>query len=267
MLRIQDTQIDEKTTVEKSLLDIIKSLFVITTSKNALQVGLCALVRNLKTYPQLNYSFVKILLAQPTPLRRRILNEERSGDSDRGRISYVMGGASRHYEEICISTRWHNLSVAKTFANLVEDGKLEHLEQEHIEVCNATLPTKDFSEEEASEWLSVFDKVKAYAFVSLADPEMHSYGVQFVRKFWTSKIEKISNGSLDASAKTLVQTWQVLYGDMKRKKVDSKEMFHFLKEMQNAGKNVSDMLERSVDSFKENYPQEFSQSDLNDLFL
>eukprot|EP00397_Hematodinium_sp_SG-2012_P013160 GEMP01013354.1.p1 GENE.GEMP01013354.1~~GEMP01013354.1.p1 ORF type:complete len:761 (+),score=199.38 GEMP01013354.1:90-2372(+) len=227
--------------VEKALLDIIDTLFTVPKSKHVLQVGLCTLVQNLAAYPALIERYVAVLLAQPTALRHRLLREDKDEEMDRemeARVAYVMGGATRHYDETCISARWPALQVATAFANEVEKSKLQHFEREHMDVFIACLPPEDFVEEDTSDWLEIFEKVT-----------------------------EISNTSMENSNETLVQTWLVLYGDAERAKVNNKEMFHFLKEMQNGGEHASDMLESALRSFKENHAQEFSQSDLSDLFL
>jgi len=175
------------------------------------------------------------------------------------------------YEECCIVTQWPSLQIALGFANELDRGAfgpIQHFEPEHMEVLTCSLPASDFTDlDDVDGWISVFEKVKPYVFVALADPQMHLSGAYVVKKFWLSRNDRLAIASMDASTQTLVQTWLVLYGDLERAKVDNKEMFHFLKEIQNGGTRISELLENTVKDFKSMHPDEYEHSNLGDLFL
>merc|ERR1719382_491823 len=146
--------------------------------------------------------YVTVLLEQPQLLRQRLLRPPEAEASDRtvGRITYVMGNSSRMYEEKCLSQIWPHLDVAKTLAMQLEASPLDHFELEHMEVLLASLPER-FGEEEADEWLSIFEKVKQYIFVALVDPDLHVLSTQIIRRFWVCPIERIATRSIDVSKK------------------------------------------------------------------
>merc|ERR1719247_3658210 len=59
--------------ITAQLEEIIGRLFVVSNSKNVLQVGLSALVQLLHDFTNLQPMFMAVLLEQPPQLRRRLL--------------------------------------------------------------------------------------------------------------------------------------------------------------------------------------------------
>jgi len=252
------------------LLAIMGRLFMVGNSKNVLQVGLSALVHLLSDYPTLLPMFVTVLLEQPQNLRQRLLRplqmqaDESSVDRV-GRLTYVMGNASRMYEEKCVSQLWPHLDVAKTFVMQLEASPLDHWELEHMEVFLASLP-ETFEEEEAEEWLDIFEKVKQYVFVALVDPDLHLHSTQTIKRFWLCTIERVATRSIENSKKTLLQALRILYsGSTQTAKVDEAAVLSFLRELQSQGGMVQLDVNSVVDSFRETHPTEYASSRLDTL--
>merc|ERR1719382_778188 len=180
--------------------------------------------------------YVTVLLEQPQLLRQRLLRPPEAEASDRtvGRITYVMGNSSRMYEEKCLSLTWPHLDVAKTLTMQLEASPLDHFELEHMEVLLASLPDA-FEEEEASEWLDIFEKVKQYIFVALVDPALHLHSTQIIKKFWVCPIERIATRSIENSKKTLIQALRLLYSSVVRTRVDEGALLQFLRDLRNRG--------------------------------
>lgn len=147
----------------ESLLSIISRLFVVSNSKNVLQVGLGALVDLLPHYTNLLPMYVSVLLGQPADLRRVLLFP--SAEAVQSRYRMVWGTTSLMYEDVTISTRWPHLDVAKTFAKQLENNPIEAWEPEHMEVFQASLP-EQFEPDEADEWVEIFSKLKTYIFTA-----------------------------------------------------------------------------------------------------
>lgn len=247
-----------------SLLAVINRLFVVSSSKNVLQVGLSALVHLLPEYPDLLAMFVTVLLEQPPALRRRLLRPpEAEAGSDRavGRLTYVMGNSSRMYEEKCVSSLWPHLDVAKTLARQLEASPLDRFELEHTEVMLASLP-EQFEEEEADEWLAIFDKVKQYIFVALVDPELHLHSTQIIKRFWLCSIDRIATRSIEASKKNLLQALKFLYSSVERTRVDEAAVLKFLRDLHNQGGNIQLEVASVIESFQETHPEEYMASQL-----
>jgi hypothetical protein len=247
----------------ESLLAVISRLFVVSSSKNVLQVGLSALVHLLSEYPTLLPMYVTVLLEQPPALRQRLLRPPEA-DADRtvGRLTYVMGNSSRMYEEKSLSLTWPHLDVAKTLTMQLEASPLDHFELEHMEVLLASLP-ESFEEEEADEWLDIFEKVKQYIFVALVDPDLHLHSTQIIRKFWVCPIEKIGSRSIENSKKTVLQALRLLYSSVARTRVDEAAVLQFLRDLRNRGGNVQLEVTSVLESFRETHPAEYEASQLS----
>merc|ERR1719387_2090847 len=96
-----------------------------------------------------------------------------------------MGTSSRLYDEVCISDRWPALALAKAFADQVEAqneaSQLSSFDPEHMETLNATMPEPGAPLPD--DWLDIFEKVKAYLFVGLVDPDLHHAASALIFRF------------------------------------------------------------------------------------
>jgi len=255
----------DEETVEALLLIISRLFGVPSTSKIVLQVGLCALVRNLRLYPSLLPAYVAVLLRQPAGLRQRLLTKADDGSvPPPRRLAYVMGTSSRLYEEFCISEQWPAVEVARTLAGQGEASQLAHFEPEHLEVLMACLPDPDVDLDD--EWLAVFEKVKAYVFVALVDPALHHGATDVVRRFWLCRPQGTALRAIEASKKTLLQTLRINYSDTGHTRVHENDLLDFLREMRDAGGAIAEMLQAVVDQFREAHNVEFQRSSLDALF-
>mmetsp|Transcript_145945 Transcript_145945/g.254649 ORF Transcript_145945/g.254649 Transcript_145945/m.254649 type:complete len:843 (+) Transcript_145945:96-2624(+) len=252
--------------VAGQLLDIIGRLFVVSNSKNVLQVGLSALVHLLPDFTNLQPMFVAVLLDQPMKLRRRLLqaqSPEEAGSSDGSKRIYAYGSV-RMYEEKHVSSVWPHLDMAKTFVKQLEVSPLDHWEIEHMEVFLACLPD-EFSAEEADEvggWLDLFKKVHLYIFAALVDPKLHLHSTEIIKRFWLCNVERIATRSIEASKKTLVKALWLLYRDMDGTTVDEAAVLEFLRDLCNRGDPVQFEVINVVESFREAYPTEYQNSNL-----
>lgn len=255
--------------MSEKLMLVVSRIFHANSSKNVIQVGLSSLVQNLADYPSLIPTYVDLLVQQPQALRQRLLKPPQDqNERGVGRLAYVMGTSSRLYEERCICDVWPAQDVAKTFSMQVEALSLEHFELEHVEVFLATLPAEaiGFDEEQAEEWLQVFEKVKGYVFVALVDPELHQLAAEVVRRFWFSSVPRLASGAMESSKKTLLQALGIMYSGLKTKVVvEEATMFTFLQNTKQAGGAAAEGVKEVMRMFKEEHPAEFSSSMLASL--
>jgi len=252
--------------VTAQLEDIICRLFVVSNSKNVLQVGLSALVQLLDDFPNLQPMFMAVLLEQPPPLRQRLLTPSADADatpaSHMGKLTYVMGSSTREYEEKCICALWPHLDMAKTFVKQHEMSPLDHWEVVHMEVFLATLPDicKDV---EGEEWLALFEKIKQYIFVALVDPDLHLLSTHIIKKFWLCNVELVATRSVEGSTNILLRALGLLY-DLKldRARVDESLMLDFLKELWDKGGTIQFEITSVIETFQETQPAEYQSSKL-----
>jgi hypothetical protein len=250
----------------ENLLAVVGQLFVVGSSKNVLQVGLSCLVHLLGEYPPLLPMYVTVLLDQPASLRQRLLRStqdaDQPGDRSVGRLTYVMGNSSRMYEEKCISILWPHLDVAKTFAMQLEAAPVDHFELEHMEVLLASLPDH-FEEENAEEWLSIFEKVCKYIFVALVDADLHTLSTQIIKRFWVCDIDRIASRSVEVSKKTLLQALRLLYSNVPCTRVDESAMIQFLSDLYNQGGNLQFEVKNVIEAFRDTHAEEYENSKLS----
>merc|ERR1712187_36154 len=223
-------------------------------------------VHLLHEYPTLLPNYLTALLEQPASLRQRLLRpQDPATEMERsGRLTYVMGNASRMYEEKCIANLWPHLDVAKTFAMQLEASPVDHFELEHMEVFLATLP-EQFEEENAEEWLSIFDKISKYIFVALVDNDLHAYSAQIIKRFWMCPVERIATKSIEVSKKTLLQTLRLLYSNVPCTRVDESAVIQFLKDLYNEGDNLQFEVKNVIEAFRETHPSEYENSQLDSV--
>jgi hypothetical protein len=246
------------------LLQVVNRLFVVNGSKNVLQVGLSSLVHLLQDYPQLLPIYVSVLLEQPANLRQRLLSPSGNPGDATGtlRLTYVMGNLSKMYEEKFISSLWPHLDVAKTLAMQLEASPLEQFELEHTEVLLASLPPR-FEEDEAEEWLNVFEKVSRYVFGALIDPDLHPVSVEIVGRFWLSEVELVSARSLAGSKGPLLQAMVELCSSQ-RPVVEESAVVDFLRSARGHSAAAVE-IDSLVESFRETYPDMYASSGLRDV--
>mmetsp|Transcript_60295 Transcript_60295/g.134499 ORF Transcript_60295/g.134499 Transcript_60295/m.134499 type:complete len:556 (+) Transcript_60295:2-1669(+) len=244
--------------VIEEILSIVSRLFVVSNSKNVLQVGLSALVHVLPDYPDLLPVFVAVLLGQTPALRQRLLQEATEGDKA-GR-TYVHGNFTCVYEETCLPEMWPHLDIAKTLTMQLEASPVQRLELEHLEVLLASLPFF-FDEDEADEWLSIFDKVKRYIFIALVDPQLHLFSTQIIRKFWASGVESIAAKTRENSVDIMVESLSTLYDGADR--VEEASVIVFLREMRGRDDDTQAEVDRMIDHFAEAHPDKYQASQLH----
>jgi hypothetical protein len=257
------------------LQEIIGRLFVVSNSKNVLQVGLSALCQLLFDFTDLQPLFVAVLLEQPAPLRQRLLrpvDADGAQDVDSAaagtKLVYVSGSSTRQYEEKCISLIWPHLDMAKTFVKQQQrrSSPLGAWEEPHLEVFFATLPPF-FEEDEAEEWLQQFEQSKQYIFVALVDPYLHSLSTRIISKFWRANVEQIANQSVEASSQILLQALRLLYREKDRATVEESKMINFLKDMRDRGGTVEFEITNVVQAFQDAQPDEYQASQLWTLLV
>mmetsp|Transcript_41803 Transcript_41803/g.75900 ORF Transcript_41803/g.75900 Transcript_41803/m.75900 type:complete len:820 (+) Transcript_41803:88-2547(+) len=256
-----DTPLDDAV---EALLAVVGTLMDLRASKNVIQVGLCALARNLQAYPSLISNYVMLLVKQPATLRSRLLVPSEDLDSQPRRLGYVLGTASCVYEEWNISSIWPAAAVARTMAEQAEAAQLTDFELEHMQIVISCLPEAGI--ELGEEWLEVFEKVKPFVFVALIDPGLHAMAADVVFRFWLCKPQKAAATSIEASKRTLLQALRVLYGDVDKAKVQDSEMVEFLKNLRDHGGAVKEALQAVVDQFREAHNTEYRRSSLDTLF-
>lgn len=255
--------------VTAQLEEIIGRLFVVSNSKNVLQVGLSALVQLLDDFTHMQPSFMAVLLEQPPPLRQRLLKPideaEPTPAGHAGKITYVIGSSTREYEEKCISALWPHLDMAKTFVKQHEMSPLDHWEVVHMEVFLATLP-EVFNSVEADEWLALFEKIKQYIFVALVDPDLHLLSTHIIKKFWLCNVEQVARRSVEDSTNILLQALRLLY-DLKldRARVDESLMLQFLKDLWDKGGTIQFEITSVIETFQETQPAEYQSSKLHTI--
>mmetsp|Transcript_11786 Transcript_11786/g.26185 ORF Transcript_11786/g.26185 Transcript_11786/m.26185 type:complete len:824 (-) Transcript_11786:130-2601(-) len=254
--------------MQSHLLSIIGRLFVVSNSKNVLQVGLSALVHLLGDYPTLLPMYVAVLLEQPALMRQRLLRTQAEAEAAErtNRFAYVMGNSSCMYEEKCVTDLWPHLDVAKTFMMQLDASQLDHFNLEHIEVLLASIP-KEFEAQHADEWIGVFEKVKQYLFVALVDPELHLFSTKAIKRFWLCAVEAIAIGSLEASTKTLLHALKLLYSSSNVSKVDEASVLEFLRDLYDRGGMVQSQVSSVVETFRESFQEEYQRSRLSTLFV
>ncbi|CAE7353517.1 SPATA4 [Symbiodinium natans] len=244
--------------VIEEILSIVSRLFAVSNSKNVLQVGLSALVHVLPDYPNLLPVFVAVLLGQTPALRQRLLQEV-EGDDKAGH-TYVHGNFTCTYEETCLPEIWPHLDIAKTLTMQLEASPPERLEIEHLEVLLASLPFF-FDEDEADEWLHIFEKVKRYVFTTLVDPQLHLLSTQIIRKFWASGVESIAAKTRENSLDMMGETLSMLYDGSER--VEEASVIVFLREMRSRDEDTQAEVDRMIDRFAESHPDKYQASQLH----
>jgi hypothetical protein len=253
--------------VVSQLEDIIGRLFVVSNSKNVLQVGLSALVQLLHDFDRLQPMFIDVLLAQPQPLRRRLLTPPLAPLAPDGeapsaaKLTYVWGSSTREYEEKNIAKEWPHLDMAKTFVKKHETSPLGRWEIQHMEVFLACLP-EVFVEDDGPEWLALFEKVKEYIFVALVDPDLHLLSTLIIKKFWLCNVENVATESVGNSANILLQALKLLYSTMDRAKVDEQNMIDFLKDIRSRGGDVAFEVDSVIETFQDNQRELYDNSKL-----
>jgi len=256
----------------ESLLAIISRLFVVSSSKNVLQVGLCSLVDLLPHYTNLLPMYVSVLLGQPEKYRRALLSPESEGGSPDptepiGVHRKVWGTTSLLYENVVISNLWPHLDIAKTFARQLEANALEAWEPEHIEVFQSTLPL-EFEVDEADEWIDLFGKLKQYIFTALVDARLHIAATQVIKRFWCAP-DHMAGKSIEVSKRAFLQALVLLYSkDGAAARVDEAAVLAFLRELRSKeGTPVSMEVTNLIKAFQETHPAEYQHSQLDTVFI
>lgn len=255
LLRAPTTRDEAEDDPHETLLRIVQRVFRLTASRNVLQVGLVHVAKLLERYPQLLPAWVAALLAQPAQLRQRLLTAAQPA-----RIAYVMGPASRLYEEKAVDVP--KLPVARACLAQVEATGVPHLELEHAEVLAAMADTSVCGLDPGWEEFYI-ESLMAYVLVALVDPELHAVVTDLLTNIWTDPL--IGQACLDASAQTLVQTLRVRYSEVERAKVDEKDLLAFFRRLLDADAPRAAAIRAVVEAFKQEHSAEFARSQLGSL--
>jgi len=78
--------------------------------------------------------------------------------------------------------------------------------------------------------------------------------------------DHVSEGAVEDSKTTLLQTLRILYSGLDRSTTPEEDMLGFLAEMKQAGGALEKALEAVVDQFREQHNSEFQRSRLDQLF-
>eukprot|EP00448_Togula_jolla_P017141 CAMPEP_0170586486 /NCGR_PEP_ID=MMETSP0224-20130122/9772_1 /TAXON_ID=285029 /ORGANISM="Togula jolla, Strain CCCM 725" /LENGTH=798 /DNA_ID=CAMNT_0010910039 /DNA_START=47 /DNA_END=2440 /DNA_ORIENTATION=+ len=243
-----------------NLLAIISRIFVVSASKNVLQVGLVCLANLLAECPALLFTYVQVLLMQPPALRRRLLEPppaDEAGGARPLRLTYVMGSSSHMYEEQCIANRWPHLDVAKTFVHQLDGSAAHDFGLEHAEVFLASLPERL---EEADEWFNIFDRVKHHVAVALTDLASHDEAARILQRFWLCSVERLAKRCFEASRQPLVQAFCGLFkGSEPPPREEAAKLRDFIRDLQMRAGYAAQEVTAIVEAFRDGYPKEYAR--------
>merc|ERR1712107_875327 len=195
-------------------------------------------------------------------MRQRLLRPPSlNGTMDEGGsgVTYVMGGVSYMYEEKQIRSLWPNLDVARMFAMQVGISSLDNLEFGHVEVFLASLP-QQFEENEAMEWLQIFQKVERKIFPTLVNPDLHVDSGEIIKRFWQCPVEQIAAGCILASKESLLNTLHLFYDADERARVSEEEFIEFLKEVASQSAVAKLEMKGILESFQATAPLKYNVS-------
>ncbi|CAD7927847.1 unnamed protein product [Amoebophrya sp. A120] len=248
---------------EKLLMHFVQSIFIPTNSRNVLQVGLANVVL-LLVHPQFKEQllplYVRILVTQPAPLRQRLLADAEMSVNRLGmvvhRLNYVMGPASRAYDEVCLRQLWNGFDIASAFVDDVEASELDYFDAAHLELLLACIRDIDLTLGE-EDWAGLFERISMYVYVSLIDPEFSELAQVVLHTFWKAGCGLVLT--------TFVQMLRVMFSDeLERSRIEPEQLLQFLFEVKVYS---PDFVAEIVQTFEKNFPDEYAASPMADLLM
>jgi len=224
---------------EQIFLQIIPEILHPHANKNTCQVALCAFARTIVDYPHLIQDYTKVLITQPSDMRKRLL---KSRDVST-RIAYVFGVNSRLYEEIYIPELWPAPEVAFAVVNdNFTDQEIGDARYEIVAACFAAEIT------DPGLWTEVIESMKKILPHALINPMVQKEAFAILQNMWSSPV--MVNPSLEILEKTIVET----LGNSKEPSTAG-----LWENLRSSKPSVAEGVKRIVESLKISYPAEFEE--------
>mmetsp|Transcript_54077 Transcript_54077/g.123935 ORF Transcript_54077/g.123935 Transcript_54077/m.123935 type:complete len:759 (-) Transcript_54077:124-2400(-) len=267
---VPDAVVDDNSQMHRPvarLVPVIQKLLSPSASQNVLQIGLCSLVHVLKEIPalltDLGRVFLAALLAQPVRMRRRLLTpvteEERH-------VAYVMGTASRIYEEVCLPDHWPAGPLFLSLGDHVHMAGLTRLAAQHFEVLEILF--RDGIEiVDTNAFVEAYERMRGPIIFGLIDADVHHRAAALVLQIWTHPNTVFAEECLNVSKSVFGQILRTIYGDNQELNlVREADFLEFLSLACDQSPAVAAALRERIARFRTENGLEYSRSSLGNIF-
>lgn len=246
------------------IFNIINQIFVPEAPKATLKIGLIYLAKILHFYPDFADQYLTILLSVPDAIRTSVVDVNPLPGTEEEVL--VAGATTEKYRTYGAPMEWNPVYIATSLEAHIKNNELENLDWAHIEIFEACLQ-QDFDENAQDsyyeKWISIFNSLKSYFFISLCDPDFCRTSIEILKKIYIDKT--MQTQFIKESRDIFVKTLRLLYQpDVEQQCKDMvKEFLEFLHSEDSPA--LKKLVYDVIKYFAEKNTDKFQSSNLIDL--
>ena len=192
---------------EDTILKIIEHIFNLSSPRMTIKIGFIYLAEILEFYPDLAKEYMKLLIEyKDNTIRKEVLNVNQSCEE----YEYTMNCFTERYKFCGTPLFWNQIVIAGIFRDYVIEN-LERFESTHLLILHSIIIHQKFNEDESEKWISLYNDLKKYLFVSLCEKQFSNVALSILRKIFN--FTKILNELLESTFDLFISTMKIIYGD------------------------------------------------------
>ena len=200
-------KISEIQKCEDVILKIIGHIFNISSPRMTIKIGFIYLAEVLEFYPELAKEYMKLLIEyKDNTIRKEVLNVNQSSEE----YEYTMNCFTERYKFCGTPYFWNQIVIAGIFRDYVTEN-LERFESTHLLILHSIIIRQEFKEHESDRWITLYNDLKKYLFVSLCEKQFSNVALSILKKIFNFK--KILNELLESTFDLFISTMKIIYGD------------------------------------------------------
>lgn len=222
--------------------------------KATLKIGLIYLAKILHFYPDFSDLYLQILLSVPDPIWTSVIECDPIPGTEEEVL--VSGATTEKYRTYGAPLEWNPLQIATSLEKHVKDSNLENLDQSHIEIFESTLK-QEFYENSHEQWLTIFNSMKSYFFISLCDWDFCRISIEILKKVYVNPV--MQDQFIHESKQIFVKTLKLLYQpDVEQECKDNvKEFLEFLHDNEESTPELKKLVYDVIKYFAEKNTDKF----------
>jgi hypothetical protein len=167
---------------EDTFLKIIDFIFQEKNPNMTLKVGFIYLSEILHYYPTLAEKYMKLLIEfKYNSVRKEVL------EVNDFELEYTNNCFTEKYKVCGAPLMWNHIVVAGIFRDYVV-SKLIRLEETHLNIFQSIVLNQEFQDQDAELWISFYNDMKDYLFISLCQNEFSAVALNICKKMFSFEL-------------------------------------------------------------------------------
>lgn len=247
--------------IEPKFLEIIDHIFSLPSPHMTIKIGFIYLAEVLEFYPELAQKYMKLLIEyKDSKIRKEVLNVNQAYEE----FEYTISGFTERYQFCGAPKFWNQLVIAGIFRDYVK-GNLDRFEAPHLLILHSIIIYQDFNDNDAQEWIALYNDLKTYIFVALCEKQYSNAAMSICNKIFS--FEKILGELLDATFDLFILTMKHIYSDdlIDKPHENMKALLTFISELKSETNDCKGYVYKLIKTFAIQNDKKYLKSNLLDL--